>query len=105
MIEETCSGNLDRPTRIREEAYKAARKVAKRICQKKKRQFANDHILLVQEKFTQNEAREAYRELNFFRKGFKPTSSMCRRTDGSITAEKSEVKNRRRMEGVFQGVI
>lgn len=50
---------LDRPTRSREEAYKTARKVARRICQKKKRQHANDRILLMQEKFTQNEAREA----------------------------------------------
>lgn len=63
----------------------------------------------MQEKFTRNEAREAYRELNFFRKGFKPTSSMCRRADGSITAETSEVRNRWRdffkelLNGSFQG--
>ena len=40
---------IGRPTRIREEAYKEARRNAVKICRRKKRVFLNKHLLDVEE--------------------------------------------------------
>lgn len=48
----------------------------------------------MQNKFLQNNPRGAYRKLNFLRKGIKSSNSICKKTDGTITAEEEEVKKK-----------
>lgn len=54
----------------------------------------NAVMLAAERNFRENNCREAYKGINFFKKGYVPNTSMCRRDDGSLLAERNEVLNR-----------
>jgi type III secretory pathway component EscR len=61
---------LERPTRTRTEKYRCLRREADKICRSKKRKFMNDQLLLMESNFTENNAKQAFREVGFYNEGF-----------------------------------
>jgi hypothetical protein len=64
------------------------------MIKKKKRKFLNDVLLKMEDDFMDNNTKEAYKGVNFFKKGFKPNTNLCRNTSGVIISNKEEIKTR-----------
>ncbi|CAL1685092.1 unnamed protein product [Lasius platythorax] len=83
--------HLSRETRAKKQEYADARRVAKRILKRKKRTFTNDIMRKAEQNFRENNPREAY---NFFKKGFAPSTTLCKTRDGVIITNKERVMER-----------
>lgn len=51
-------------------------------------------MLKAEQEFRKNNPREAYRGINFFKKGFAPSTTACKTRDGEIISSKEKVMER-----------
>lgn len=85
---------LERSTRSKRIAYEDAKREAKEIIKKKKRAYMNLIMTKAEENFRDRNPREAYRSINFFKRGYQPKTTLCRAQDGELLAEKGKVMDR-----------
>lgn len=84
---------IEKPTRRKRTDYEVFRRAANRIIRKKKRRYLNI-ILKSEEDFRKNNLREAYKGINFFKKGFQPKSNLCKAQNGELLTEKERIMER-----------
>ena len=84
---------IGRPTRIREEAYKDARRDADKICRRKKRVFLNNQLIQMEEDFKNNNSKKAFSQIKFLKNGFNPRTELIRDPNGNITGNKTNIMN------------
>lgn len=53
----------------------------------------NTVMLAAERNFRENNCREAYKRINFFKKGYVLNTLICRRDDDSLLAKRNEVLN------------
>ena len=85
---------LERPTRSAGEEYKELRREEKRVHKRKKQEFQNRTLSVLQTLHNSNETRKFYKILNTQRQGFNPRNDMCRALDGTLLTNKTDVLDR-----------
>lgn len=85
---------LGRPTRAKKAAFEQSRKEANRILRKRKRTYMNSFIMRLEEDFRENNPREAYKGVNFFKKGYALSTTICKRKNGEFLGDREEIKER-----------
>ncbi|KAG8226614.1 hypothetical protein J437_LFUL007687 [Ladona fulva] len=82
---------LKGPIRYKKLKYENSRREASRIVKKKKTAYFISIMLRAKETFRENNTREAYKEINFFKKGFQPSTNICRECNGNLLTDKEKV--------------
>jgi hypothetical protein len=54
----------------------------------------NDQLLLVESNFTENNTKQAFREVKFYKEGFKPRTDSCKDKQVKIISDNAAIKNR-----------
>jgi hypothetical protein len=52
----------------------------------------NDQFLLMESNFTENNTKQAFREVKFYKKGFKPRTDLCEDKQGTIISDNAAIK-------------
>jgi endonuclease/exonuclease/phosphatase family metal-dependent hydrolase len=94
---------LQRDTRSNRARYKESRKVANKLCRKKKREFMKKHIENIEAMNERNDSRKFYQAIKMMRKGFQPNLIACKDKNGKVLGEDKEILERwaEFFEGVF----
>jgi len=82
---------IERPTRSAVEEYKKLRAEEKRVHKRKKRELQNRTLSELENLRSNNESRKFYKILNTQRRGFNPRVDMCRKLDGTLLTNKTDV--------------
>jgi len=69
---------LQRKTRSNIEAYKEARREARKVCRKKKKYYEEEKLEELQEKYKRNRLQQCYEGIRKIRTGFQPKTTMCK---------------------------
>lgn len=75
---------LGRPTRIKYKEYQEKRRIANHICRRKKRAVYNKRLEEMEKNFKENNLKQAYKEVNYNRKGYAPKTNLIRIGDEII---------------------
>jgi hypothetical protein len=54
----------------------------------------NDQLLLIESNITENNTKQAFREVTFYKEGFKPRTDLCKDKQGKIISDNAAIKNR-----------
>lgn len=54
----------------------------------------NSFIMRLEEDFRKNNPREAYKGVNFFKKEYAPSTTICKRKNGEFLGDREEIKER-----------
>jgi hypothetical protein len=54
----------------------------------------NDQLLLMESNFTENNTKQAFREVKFYKEGFKPGTNLCEDKQGKTISDNAAIKNR-----------
>lgn len=87
-------GYIERPTRAKRILYENARREANRTVRSKKRAYLNAILLKAEQDFKEDNTREAYKGINFFKKGYSPRTTICRSSDGEMLTEEKAILDR-----------
>lgn len=82
---------LERPTRNKREIYEDARREAKGVIKKRKRAYINSIMMKTEESFRNNNMREAYRNINYFKKEYQPSTTFCRTQNRELITERGKI--------------
>jgi hypothetical protein len=74
--------------------YEKKRRIADKICRKKKGEALNEHMIKINEEFQIQNIHMAFNEIKSHREGFKPKTDMCKDRDGTIIEDKEGIKVR-----------
>jgi len=85
---------LQRKTTARTEEYKNVRRNAKQICRIKKRQFEENLLYDLEEKFGRNEGRKFFEGVRKFKMRFQPRTNLCKDSNGNLVAGEQQVLKR-----------
>jgi hypothetical protein len=94
MLEEQNSARLkmlQRKTRSNIEAYKEARREARKVCRRKKKYHEEEKLEELQEKYKRNRIKQFYEGIHKIRTGFQPRTAMCKNKLGVIVGEEKDV--------------
>ena len=94
MLEKQNSARLkmlQRKTRSNIETFRNARREARRICRRKKKQYEEEKIEDLQDKYKRNAVKHFYEGIREMRTGFQPRTTMCKNRQGVIVGEENEV--------------
>jgi hypothetical protein len=78
-------------TRNNTEAYKEARRKARKVCRKKKKDYEEGKLEEIQEKCKRNKLKHFYEGIRKTRTGFQPRTTMCKNKQGEIVGEEKDV--------------
>ena len=82
---------LQRKTCSNIEAYKEARREARKVCRKKEKYYEEEKLEELQEKYKRNRLKQFYEGIRKIRTGFQPRTTMCKNKQGVIVGEKKDV--------------
>jgi hypothetical protein len=82
---------LQRKTRSNIEAYKEARREARKVCRRKKKYNEEEKLEDLQEKYKRNRTKQLYECIRKIRTGFQPRTTMCKNKHGVIVGEEKDV--------------
>jgi hypothetical protein len=69
---------ISRPIRAKRTEYKNMRRIADKICRKKKRAALNEHLIKICEEFKEKKLNMAFKDVKSQRDGFKPDTDLCK---------------------------
>jgi hypothetical protein len=78
---------LQTETRANIQAYRNAQREAKLICKRKKKQFEEQVLEELQERFKNNDSHKFYEGICKIREGFQPRTSLCKNKQGVIAGD------------------
>ena len=79
---------INRPTRTKYKVFQEKRRIANQICRKKKRESWNTELNDMEENFTNNNLRSAFKKVNAIKKGFVPKTDLIRSENGIISGKR-----------------
>ena len=83
-----------RVSRSLQEDYNQKRRDCNKICRKKKKEIINKRIEEIEEYSKTNQAKQFYKNIDWFRKDYKPRLSGCKDKQGNILGEEQEIMTR-----------
>jgi hypothetical protein len=69
---------IRRPTRAKRTEYQNKRRIADKICRKKKRAALNEHLTKISEEFKDKNLNMAFKGVKSQRESFKPNTDLCK---------------------------
>jgi hypothetical protein len=85
---------VSRPTRAKRTVYENKRRIADKICRKKKRAVLNEHLTKISEEFKDKNLNMAFKDVKSQREGFKPNTDLCKDSLGRIIGDSQGIKQR-----------
>jgi hypothetical protein len=85
---------LSRPTRAKRAVYEQKRRQSDKLCRKKKRTATNKRLCKISEEFEENDLHKAFREVKLVKEGFKPSTELCKDSQGNITGKNAGIRQR-----------
>jgi hypothetical protein len=82
---------LQRETRANIQAYRNAQREAKLICKGKKKQYEEQVLEELQERFKNNDSHTSYEGVCKIREGFQPRASLCKNKLGVIVGDEEGI--------------
>ena len=94
-------------TRERKQEYEENRRLANKVCRKKKRTFENGLLLKMEQDFADGRIRNAYKYLKHLREGYKPSTTLCRDRENRIVSDPEKIKTiwREYFDGLLGGML
>lgn len=86
--------NLQRQTRQLDMEYREARREAKSLVKKKKKQAILEQLKDIEEAANKNESRKFYRKIGMIKKGYSPTNNWIKSKDGVLLTSNQEILSR-----------
>jgi hypothetical protein len=78
---------ISRPTRAKITEYENMRRIADKICRKKKRAALNEHLTKISEEFNDKNLNMAFKDVKSQREGFKPNTDLSKDSLGRIIGD------------------
>ena len=75
-------------------AYERLRRIAHKVCKRKKRTHKDNRVRNIEENIKNKQIRIAYKEVGALKTGFQPYTDICRGTNKEILSKEEEIKTR-----------
>lgn len=85
---------LQRMTRTTKQIYETKRRIAKKLCRKKKREQEKLRLRDLENCREEKEARKMYKGIRELKKGWQPQTNLCRDELGNLIGDQTKVLNR-----------
>jgi hypothetical protein len=85
---------ISRCTRAKGTEYENKRRIADKMCRKKKRAALNEHLTKISEEFKDKNLNMAFKDVKSQREGFKPNTDICKDSHGKIIGDSKDIKQR-----------
>jgi hypothetical protein len=81
-------------TRSRKENFQEKRRIADKVCRRKKREYEKSKMEEMEERMENRDMREFYKRISSVKKGFQPKIGFCKDKNGTLIGDKEDMKRR-----------
>lgn len=85
---------LQKKTRLSRRRYDELRKIAKKMCKKKKKDAMNKKVQEIEEHHSKYESKNFFGKMKIMRNGFQPKLNACKNKQGKVLSEEAEILER-----------